>query len=251
MKRFTTNVKLYNILSVIFWLTIWQISSTVISEEILLVSPLSVINTLFSIAHTSDFWISIIFSFSKIILGFILAIFAGILMTGLSYKFELVKYILNPAIVTIKSVPVASFVILALVWIDSKNLSIFTSFLMAMPIVYTNVLEGLLSTDIKLLEMAYVFKLNLMKKIIYIYIPHITPFFISSCSLSIGLCWKSGIAAEVIGLPSNSIGEKLYNSKIFLNTDELFAWTFVIIIISIAFEKFMIYIIKRYGRKRG
>lgn len=229
-----------------FWLLIWQIASTVIGEEILLVPPFSVLKTLLILIKTSNFWTSILFSISRIITGFLLAVILGIILATLSYKFILIKELLNPLIIVIKSTPVASFVILALVWISSKNLSIFASFLMVIPIVYTNILEGLVNVDNKLIEMVYVFKVTPIKKIIYIYIPQLMPFFISACSLSLGLCWKSGIAAEVIGVPTGSIGENLYQAKIFLNTDELFAWTFVIIIVSIIFEKIMLYIIKSY-----
>ena len=57
------------------------------------------------------------------------------------------------------------------------------------------------------------------------------------CSVALGICWKSGVAAEVIGLPDGSIGDALYRAKITLSTGELFAWTFVIILLSAGFEK--------------
>jgi NitT/TauT family transport system permease protein len=92
--------------------------------------------------------------------------------------------------------------------------------------------------------MCSVFNVKPIKKIAYIYIPNILPYFISACSLAVGLSWKAGIAAEIIGLPKGSIGESLYNSKIFLETDTLFAWTVIIIIISMLFEKLMLHFIK-------
>lgn len=250
MKHSTINVKLKNFIIrfivIIFWLSVWQVASLIISEEILLASPLSVIKTLLTLIVTKTFWFSILYSFFKIISGFIIAIIIGIILACFAYKFSIVKELITPIMILIKSIPVASFVILALVWIGSKNLSIFTSFLMVLPIIYTNILEGLNNTDSKLLEMSYIFNVTPLKKLLYIYTPQIMPFFISACSLSLGLCWKSGIAAEVIGLPKNSIGEKLYNAKIFLNIDELFAWTTVIIIISIGFEKIMLNLINYF-----
>ena len=41
-------------------------------------------------------------------------------------------------------------------------------------------------------------------------------------------------AAEVIALSSGSIGEKLYNAKIYFQTADLFAWTAAIVLISAA-----------------
>ena len=109
-----------------------------------------------------------------------------------------------------KSTPVASFTILCLIWIPSRNLSVFISFVMVFPVIYTNVLEGILSTDPQLLEMAEIFRLPLSRRIRYIYLSQVMPYFRSACTISIGMCWKSGIAAEVIGMPKGSIGEKLY-----------------------------------------
>ena len=123
-----------------------------------------------------------------------------------------------------------------LIWIPSRNLSVFISFLMVLPVIYTNILEGIQQTDSKILEMAKVFQVNPGRKIRYIYVSQVLPYFLSACRLSLGMCWKAGVAAEVIGVPSGSIGEKLYNAKIYLNTPDLFAWTIVIIVISFVFE---------------
>ena len=70
-----------------------------------------------------------------------------------------------------------------------------------------------------------------------IWLPQIWPYLIQSCRVGLGICWKSGVAAEVIGLPNGSIGDALYRAKITLSTGELFAWTFVIILLSAGFEK--------------
>ena len=70
-----------------------------------------------------------------------------------------------------------------------------------------------------------------------IWLPAVLPAFRQGCSVALGICWKSGVAAEVIGLPNGSIGDALYRAKITLSTGELFAWTFVIILLSAAFEK--------------
>ncbi len=133
----------------------------------------------------------------------------------------------------IKAIPVASFIILVLIWVPSRNLSIVISFLMVLPVVYTNVLNGIASTDRKLLEMAQVFRVPLSRRIRYIYLSQLLPFLRTGFSLSLGLCWKAGIAAEVIGIPKGSIGEKLYEAKVYLQTADLFAWTLVIVLISV------------------
>jgi NitT/TauT family transport system permease protein len=106
-----------------------------------------------------------------------------------------------------------------------------------------NTIAGFENTDSKLLEMASVFHISCGKKLFYIYRPAVLPYLISGCRVALGMSWKSGIAAEVIGVPVHSIGEKLYMSKIYLSTADLFAWTLVIIIISALFEKLFLYLL--------
>jgi len=120
---------------------------------------------------------------------------------------------------------------------------------MVLPVIYTNVFQGLISTDTKMLEMARVFQIKPGRKIRYLYIPAVMPYFASACSIGLGLCWKAGIAAEVIGLPKNSIGEQLYESKIYLLTDQLFVWTIVIISISMISEKIVLWGVRFLQKK--
>ena len=144
---------------------------------------------------------------SAVVLAFVLALAAG--------RWPVVEVLLRPLMLTIKSIPVASFIILALMWLRSAgNLAVFISFLMVLPAVYTNTLAGIRETDARLLEMAAVFRVPPAKRVRYLYVPAALPYFRSACTVGLGLCWKSGVAAEVIGITSGSIGEALYNAKI-------------------------------------
>ena len=191
------------ILAVLFWIAIWQFASMYLKQEILLASPVSVVRKLFELIFSGNFWQSVGFSFVRIVTGFLLAVLLGIFLAVLAYWSKTVEILIAPVIAVVKSTPVASFIILCLIWIPSRNLSVFISFLMVLP------------------------------------------YFLSACRLSLGMCWKAGVAAEVIGVPSGSIGEKLYNAKIYLNTPDLFAWTIVIIVISFVFEKCFLGIVSR------
>ena len=147
----------------------------------------------------------------------------------------------------IKSIPVASFVILVLIWVPSRNLSVVISFLMVTPIVYSNVLGGISSMDKKLTEMADIFAVPFPRRLRYLYLPQVAPFFRSACAVGLGLCWKAGVAAEVIGLPAGSIGEALYTAKVYFQTGDLFAWTAVILILSMLSERIVLWLLKRAG----
>lgn len=220
------------------WLLVWEIVSLQDTHEIFIASPKSVFITLFQLIITGEFWMTIARSSIRIIIGFVLALIAGILIAIAAYNSRIIREFISPVMKIMKAVPVASFIILALLWIHNKtNLSILISFMMVLPMIYTNVLQGLREADVKLLQMAKVFHISRRKKIEAIYVPAVLPYFISAVSVGMGFSWKAGIAAEVIGIPSGSIGERLYEAKLYIMTKELFAWTIVIIIISVLFEK--------------
>jgi NitT/TauT family transport system permease protein len=218
-------------------LAIWQIGALLLDRSIILVTPVAVAQRLFTLLPESDFIHAIAFSFFRIVGGYFLALLVGSVLAVGAGHYHGLEVILWPYIHAIKSVPVASFIILCLIWLSSDSLSVFIAFLMVLPIVYTNMLQGIKSTDEKLLEMAEVFRMSRLRKLKYIHLPHLKPYLLSACSVSIGLSWKAGIAAEVIGIPDGSIGEKLYEAKVYLSSADLFAWTAVIVLISVVFEK--------------
>lgn len=241
--------KLQKFAAVLLTLALWQAAAMALNQKILLASPLSVLARLAVIWQEPDFLSSVWFSFIRIVGGFGLALVLGVLLAILAGKFPVLEIFFWPVFTAIKSVPVASFIIISLIWLTSAELSIFISFLMVLPIVYTNVLQGIRSTDKKMTEMADVFRIPWTRRLVYIWLPQVRPYLISACSMSLGLSWKAGIAAEIIGIPDGSIGEMLYNAKAYLNTVDLFAWTVIIVVISIAFEKLFLALV-RYGFRR-
>lgn len=232
---------------ILFWLLIWQIAALLLNNSIVFVGPLQMLSSLIEQMGTSEFWRSLCHSMVKIMGGFCCAFLLGTCIASLSFHFRWLEMLLDPIVQLQKSVPVASFVVLLLILIGSRNLSIAIVFLMAFPILYINMLEGLQHVDHQMLEMAQVFHMTPWKKFLYIYRPAFLPFLISGSKVALGMSWKSGIAAEIIGVPAHSIGERLYMSKIYLSTDSLFAWTLVIIIISAVFEKLFLWILKKAG----
>ena len=231
--------------AVLLALAFWQIVAMKLDSKILLVTPVEVLKRLTTIWKVQGFATSIWFTFYHIISGYFLAIICGILFAILASKWNIVETLLWPWVITIKTVPVASFIVICLIWMPVGGLSVFISFLIVFPIIYQNVLEGLRSRDAKLHEMAEVFCITWYKRMKYITMPKLKPFLMSALSVSCGMAWKAGVAAEIIGVPNGSIGKMLHNAKMYLATDDLLAWTVILVILSVAFEKVFMYIMSK------
>lgn len=246
--------RLYWVPVTIFWILVWQILYMVIRKDLLLASPLSVLLSLARLASTAEFWMDCLFSLIRIQTGYLSGVLIGTLLAVLTVRFKWIHRFVYPVISAIRSTPVASFIILALVWMSNDKVVIFIVLLMVLPIVWTNVAEGILKTDRQLLEMAKVFRISRGQTLRYIRIPSVLPFFVTSATTGLGLAWKAGIAAEVLSTPSFSLGAKLYEAKIYLETPDLLAFTIVIMIISLLLEKLLVFILKKSGgyfRKHG
>lgn len=229
--------RIYTIISLLLWLVIWFIGAFFIDNELFLPKPLDVLRTLINLAGSFSFYKSILFTLRGISMGFLIGFGTGILLAVISYVNSFFKSFISIFIKGIKSIPVASFVILTLFWFAPSHLSILISALIVMPVIYTNVLTGLNDTPKDMLEFAKVYRLKPMYKIFYIYIPSVMSPLISAATVSVGYAWKSGVAAEIIGLINGSVGNELYKAKLYLDTPQLFAWTISIIAVSFICEK--------------
>ena len=230
-------------------LVLWQAVAMAVGEKLLLASPADVLVRLSVIIREPDFRSAVGFSFVRITEGFFLALALGCALAVLSGRFRIIEVALSPFFAAVKSVPVASFIVLALIWFDSENLSVIISLLICLPVVYQNVLTGIRNIDPKMNQMADLYHVKWGKRLIYIWMPQVRPYLISACRTAIGFSWKSGVAAEVIGMPSGSLGEKIYQAKIYFDTAELFAWTIVIVLVSILFEKVFGWLLQKLFEK--
>ena len=231
------------------WLVLWQLVCYTVNMELLVVSPLTVLRRLCELSATASFWQYSLCSLGRITEGFLLGSMTGTVLAMLCHQFSFARAFFSPAVTLIKSTPVASFIILALVWLTGQRVPVFISFLMVLPVVYGNVFQGIREVDPKLIEMAKVYGMNRRKRVTKIYIPSVLPYMMAACRTALGLSWKAGVAAEVIGVTKDSIGRQLYYSKIYLETADLFAWTAVVIILSVALEKIFVRGMEYIGKK--
>ncbi len=230
---------------ILIWLGIWQALSAIVGLSVLFPSPVDTITELKNLAVSGDFWLSVLFSVIRISVGFITGSVAGVLTGAVSSFLKGFSEFLSPLVSIIKATPVASFIILAVIWLKTGNIPSFATALIVFPFVYSNIKTGFQETDKQLIEMSDAFGVSFGKKLLKLYIPSVKPYFVSAATTAMGLAWKAGIAAEVICNPTMSIGNGIYESKVYFEPSAMFAWTAVVVMLSIVLEKVMIVILRK------
>lgn len=236
MKKFDLPTWLKKSLGALFWIALWWVISMVIHQELLVPSPAQTVAVLGTLLAEPAFWYAAALSMLRILLGFTLAALVGTVGGILADRCPPFDWLFSPLLHLIRSVPVASFIILALVWIHTPWLPVFISFLMVLPLFWGNIRTGMAQTDIKELEMGKVLGLSRGKIWKMIRLPALKPYFRSACVTGLGFAWKSGVAAEVICRPDLSLGDLLQSAKLQLETPTVFALTIVIAILSLLLE---------------
>lgn len=252
MKPSTTTHKrriLGSIIALAFWLLVWQGLSLLVDKPWLLASPLETISRLLTLSGKKVFWQSVGATGLRVLGGFLSALLLGILLATLSSRFALVRMLLAPLLGVVRATPVASFIILALIWLPTNRLPAFIAFLMVLPLSYSNLSAGLEALDRQLLEMADLFRMPRWRRLRLIYLPGLMPYLTAICTAGLGFAWKSVIAAEVIAHPALSIGKQIYSAKIYLEIADLFAWTLGVILISVVLERSVIAGLRRLERR--
>ncbi|HKL42742.1 MAG TPA: ABC transporter permease subunit [Clostridia bacterium] len=237
---------LKKMLPLLFWLLVWFIISRIINQVLYFPSPIVTIKALVELLGNKNFFLSIISTVSRVFIGLVIANILGILLGLLCGFKKWIFDLMRPMMTFVRSTPVMSLIIIALIWFQSNHVPIFISFLMCFPIIWTNIVEGFKKVDQDLIEMGKIYQISKIKLVKEIYIPSLLPFYIAGFNTALGIAWKVTVAAEVLSHPRFAIGTNLYDSKVYLDTPSLFAWTLVIVILSYFFE----IVITNYLNKR-
>lgn len=246
---------IHKLLAVAFWLAVWYLAAWCVElhvegrgNELLLPYPHTVIRSLGNLWLRSEFLASVLRTLARIIGGLLIGIAAGSVLAVLTCCSAWLDSLLAPAIRVIRATPVTSFILLILLWTGRENVPVIISALMVIPVIWENLTQGIRSTDTHLLEMARAYRFSLIKTVILIYLPSIRPYFTAAATTAMGLAWKSGVAAEVLCLPKFAMGTQIYQSKLYLEVPDLFAWTLIVVLMSILLEKLLALALKD---KRG
>ena len=229
----------------LFWLAVWALAARAVGQELLLPSPIQTARKLLELARTPDFWFTVGRTILRVLTGILAAALLGILLAGLTHENRVLYALLSPIMTLLKSTPVASFIILALVWLGRDVVPVFIAGLMVLPVVWANVSAGLEQVDPQLMELARVYKLPRGRVFRRIVVPSVLPHLRAALRSALGLGWKAGIAAEVLTVPPYSIGKQIFEAKLYLETTALFAWTAAVVLLSFLIEKTLLLLVDK------
>ena len=235
------------LLSELFWLGVWWLAAAIVGQSLLIPSPPEVVRRLGELVVTASFWRYTALTLLRLTLGCAGGILLGILSAVLTERFALMETLLAPAIRVVRATPVASFIILVLLWVRTGMVPGVISALVVLPVVWESTAAGIRAADPALLEFARAYRLSRWDTLRRIYLPALRPYLAAAVCTAIGLAWKSGVAAEVLCLPKAAIGTQVYYSKLYLETPSLFAWTIVVVLLSMTVER----LARRLLRQKG
>ena len=239
MKR-GSGSNLKNLSAILFWVAVWHILALCMDNFLLIPTPLQVLRRMGELMVTADFWRITAVSIGRILLGVVWAMALGIVLGMLSAVSAPADALIAPVMTAVQATPVASFAILVQLWLNRNYVPVLICGMMVLPVVWSNVCTGIRETDAQLLELAKVYRLPGLRILKRIYVPSVLPYFRAACGSALGLAWKAGIAAEVLTVPKESMGRMISEAKLYLLTEDLFAWTLCVVILSLLLQKIML-----------
>jgi len=231
-----------------FWLGVWQLAAMAVDAELLLPAPLSVARSLIALTATAEFWLSALYTLFRVVLGLLGGTAAGIVLAVLTHFCRWADLLFSPAVRVVRATPVVSFILLLYLWVTRANIPGVIAGLMVLPVIWGNMTAGLAAVDKQLLEMSRAYRFSKLKTLRLIYLPSLHSYLTSGVLTAFGLAWKSGVAAEVICPPRMAVGSRIQAARLALETPELFAWTIVIIVLSLVLERLLRRLLK--GKER-
>lgn len=228
-----------------FWIAVWALAAHKFGKPLLFPSPISVLKTFGELLQTKEFYIVTGRSLSNILLGTLSAILCACILVVVTSKIRFLHELIHPVMAVVKATPVASFIILSLLFLGPVKVPAFITFLIVLPIVWTNLDQGIKSIDPQLSEVVQMYRFSLSKRLRVLIFPSIKPYFLSACKTAIGLAWKAGVAAEIIAMPRDTIGTMIGEAKLYIMSAEMFAWTLTVVLLSLVIEFGVSYLFKK------
>lgn len=234
-----------------FWLAVWQLAAWAVGKDLLLPGPWTVARTLAALVVTAKFWQTTALTLLRIFAGMLAGAALGTVLAVLTCASVWCDRLLSPLVKVIRATPVASFILLVLLWVSTGRVPGVISALMVLPVLWGNVAKGIRQTDPQLLELARAYRFGRGRTFQLIYFPAVAPYFTAGVETGLGLAWKAGVAAEVLCRPKLAIGTQVFFSRTYMETADLFAWTLVVILLSFLVESVLVRLLRKAVNSHG
>ena len=233
------------LLAVVAWLVIWQLASFAVGSRLLLAGPLETVLCLAGLVVRREFWATVAFSLVRIAAGFVASFVLALALASIARRLRVVEEFVAVGLGAVKSVPVVCIVVLLLMFVGSRNVSAVAVFLVALPALYFAAFEALGNLDSGMGELLDACGVRGLRCVLGHVWPSMHPFLVATCKNVVGMSWKAGVAAELVGMPLGSMGERIYQTKLLLETGELFAWTIVVVVLAAVSERAFLALLAR------
>ena len=241
---------LFTLLALLFWVGVWWIAALKVGKAWLLPTPPLVLKSLVEAVKSGNLFGKVLKSLGEIALGYFAGMAFGVVLASLTAKLSFFRYLFSPLLTVIKATPVASFILILWVFLDRSTVPSVCVLLIVTPILWANCEEGILQVDKKLYEMATVYSFSVGRKLRYLYIPSVFPYFKTAALTALGMAWKAGVAAEVLCTPDGTLGQMIWYSKRDIETGDLFAYTLVIVLVCFLLEKLLVVLLDILQKRR-
>ena len=238
------------VLVLAFWIGVWAVAVWRTGYPELFPSPAAVAEKLWEMLGTSAYYRTVLHSFRNVAAGIAVSVAGGVLLAFLTWRVRLLRELIYPLMTVVKATPVASFIVLALIWIGTSGIPAFITGLIVLPVVWTNLDEGLRKQDPLLIEVTKAYRMPFLRRMRCLTLPSVRPYFLSALRTSLGLAWKAGIAAEVIARPRGAIGTAINDARQYIEYEEVFAWTLTVILLSLLIESGLMALLGRLEKRR-
>ena len=245
MKGSIIKYSLISVAAVFLLLVIWQIAASIINLPLILPSPPMAVGQITILVRSIDFWHHLWATLSRGLFGFGISLVVGVILGFMAGKYTWIEAFLRPLIIFVRSTPSMSLILLALIWFKGDTVPVFVNFLMVFPMIIQNIIEGIKNIDRELLEMVNIYRVKQWRQLTTLYFPSLLPYLAAGIAAGLGVTWKVLIAAEVLAYPAWGIGTQMDTARVYLQTDKVFAWTIVVMVIGIFFDYLLDYLLRR------
>jgi ABC-type nitrate/sulfonate/bicarbonate transport system permease component len=202
-------------------------------------APGSILTGFAEIVRSGEIWTHAAASLSRIAVGFGLTIALSLLMGLGAFASRTARGIVTDLLAILNSTSVFVWIVVSLIWFGISNWApFFTTFMITLPVVASNLVEGVAAVDRRLLEMGDVYRLSEYEKFTSIVIPSTLPYLVAGMKVGFGLALKVSVVAEIFGVTSG-IGYVMNYSREILATQMVFVWALVMVLIMVATDKLL------------